>query len=227
MAENSFVEHISLRVAWHDHGWDGTVCADPLGNASCILLKNVGPNRDDSIEASIAGDRMGEEKSGYLPPCISERATFMSPKGQGVVKTHPFGSNRALKALRPTRLPIPAYSAHATPYRWMLREEVNSVTAEREDVYRSELEDLVARAMGWKSPGDWVMHGENQRALFEEFFRTVIPEESLAFFYAKHTPLVDDPQRVLIGAARVLRVELPGYYESEGELPFPSLLWRR
>lgn len=51
----SFVEHLSLRVAWHDSGWNGTVCSDPIANASCILLKNVGPRRDDAIETDLAG----------------------------------------------------------------------------------------------------------------------------------------------------------------------------
>lgn len=221
---SSFVEHISLRVAWHDRGWDGTVCQDPVGNASCILLKNVGPNREDRVELSLAGKGMLAGGS-YIPPCINERATFMAPKPLGVVKTHPFGGNKALRAVRPTRVPMPAYSAHATPYRWMLREEVAAVTAQREDVYRPELEERVDRAMGWKKPGAWVMHAENQTALFEEFFRTVREQSSLAFFYAKHTPLADDPQRVLVGAARVAKVELPGLYDTEGDPAYPSLLW--
>ena len=220
---SSFVEHISLRVAWHDRGWDGTVCQDPVGNASCILLRNVGPKREDSVEVGLAGKGMLD--SSYVPPCINERATFMAPKALGVIKPHPFGNNKALKAVLPTPVPMPPYSAHATPYRWMLREEVASVTAQREDVYRPELEERVDRAMGWKKAGDWVMHAENQSALFEEFFRTVIEGSSLAFFYAKHTPLADDPQRVLIGAARVAKIELPGLYDTDGDPAYPSLLW--
>lgn len=225
MRSTSFVEHISLRVAWHDHGWDGTVCQDPLGNASCILLKNVGPKRDDAVEAAIAGQRMTEAASGYVPPCIYERATFMSHKHLSVLKVHPFASRPGLETVRPTTVPLPAYSAHATPYRWMLRGEVAAVTSGREDVFRPELEERVDRAMGAPKPGSWVMHGENQRALFTEFFRTLVPESSLAFFYAKHTPLADDPQRILLGAARVMKVQLPGLYETAGEPAFPTLLW--
>jgi hypothetical protein len=225
MANTSFVEHVSLRAAWHDHGWNGTVCQDPTGNASCILLKNIGPNRDDSVESTMASRHMAELSGGYVPPCIDERATFMSPKRLGVVRSHPFGGNPALKAIRPTRIPLPAYSAHATPYRWMLRQEVPTALAEREDVFRPVLEEQVDRAMGWRKPGAWVMHGDNQQALFEEFFRTVIPETSLVFFYAKHTPLAEDPQRVLLGAGRVTNIELPGRYDTNGEPAFPAQLW--
>jgi hypothetical protein len=225
MPGTTFVEHVSLRVAWHDHGWDGTICQDPTGNASCILLKNVGPKRDDAIESTTAGQHIAELSSGYVPPCIDERATFMSPKRLAVMRSHPFSRNPALKALRQTRVPLPAYAAHATPYRWMLRKEVPSALAEREDVFRPMLEEQVDRAMGWKKAGDWVMHGDNQRALFEEFFRTVIPDTSLVFFYAKHTPLAEDPQRILLGAARVTKVELPGRYATNGDPAFPSQLW--
>src|SRR3954454_13137124 len=109
----SFVEHISLRVAWHDHGWDGTVCQDPAGNASCILLKNIGPNRQDVVEARLAGKGM-LAGTPYVPPCISERATFMSPKALSIEKEHPFGHNKALKAVRKTVVPMPPFTAHAT-----------------------------------------------------------------------------------------------------------------
>ena len=29
------IEHISVRVPWHDNGWNGTVCRDPRGNGTC------------------------------------------------------------------------------------------------------------------------------------------------------------------------------------------------
>jgi hypothetical protein len=47
------VRHVSVRVPWHDRAWDGHVCDDPLGNSSCLALKLIAENRDDSIEGSI------------------------------------------------------------------------------------------------------------------------------------------------------------------------------
>ena len=43
-------QHISIRVPWHDHGWDGTICQDPAGNNSCLRLKNIYENRDDACK---------------------------------------------------------------------------------------------------------------------------------------------------------------------------------
>lgn len=35
------VQHLSIRVPWHDHGWDGTVCQDPCGNTACLKLNGI------------------------------------------------------------------------------------------------------------------------------------------------------------------------------------------
>jgi hypothetical protein len=71
--------HLSVRVPWHDAGWAGTVCRDPLGNASCVLLKNVSEQRRDMYEAEHAGaplDDLDLTKVG----CVTERGTFLSPR---------------------------------------------------------------------------------------------------------------------------------------------------
>lgn len=48
-------QHISIRVPWHDHDWDGTVCADPTSNNACLRLPNIAKNRDDKAEIAICG----------------------------------------------------------------------------------------------------------------------------------------------------------------------------
>jgi len=224
-SDRRFVEHISLRVPWHDAGWDGTVCRDPHGNGSCVLLKSIGEQRDDRREQQLAGRLIADLRESDRPPCVVERATFMSPHDLTVTKAHPFAYNKALSGLRPTPVALPAYSAHAIPYRWMLREQLGDVLAQRDVAYHQELEDEVDRLMGGKRPSTWVMHGHNQEALFAEFFSAVRADESLAFFYAKHSPLSDDPRRVLVGAARVTGVELPGRYATDGPEQFPTSLW--
>lgn len=30
------INHLSLRIAWHDDGWNGRVCQDPKANIYCI-----------------------------------------------------------------------------------------------------------------------------------------------------------------------------------------------
>ena len=51
------MKHISIRVPWHDTGWDGRVCAAPRLNGACLKLKlkRIAEDRDDDAEESVAG----------------------------------------------------------------------------------------------------------------------------------------------------------------------------
>lgn len=73
------VQHISMRVPWRDEPWNDKVCASPLDNSSCLLLKNIGDKRDDGWEAEVAGTSFAELADPGRLPCLSERGTFMSP----------------------------------------------------------------------------------------------------------------------------------------------------
>jgi hypothetical protein len=52
--------HISIRVPWHDTGWDGRVCAAPRLNGSCLKLKRIAEDRDDTMEESVTAKRLDE-----------------------------------------------------------------------------------------------------------------------------------------------------------------------
>jgi hypothetical protein len=106
----------------------------------------------------------------------------------------------------------------------MSRLGAKEIATDRELGLRSELEETVDAHTSWKDAG-WVMHGDNQQTLLNEFFRTVRPHASLVFFYAKHTPLSDDPRRALIGAAEITRLTPAGRYRTDGHEQFPAQLW--
>ena len=73
----------------------------------------------------------------------------------------------------------------------------------------------------------WVQARENQLALLDAFFSAVQPQVSLCFFYAKATPLCEDPRRVIIGVGRVSRVEpFVEYAHATDEKP-NSVVWER
>ena len=71
--------HIAIRVPWHDQGWTGTVCARPLDNSSCLVLRHIGERRRDEVEARCASRRLDELDQANLPPCVGERVSFMAP----------------------------------------------------------------------------------------------------------------------------------------------------
>ena len=72
------LRHLSIRVPWHDNGWNGTVCADPVNNSSCLRLGNIHERRDDGVEVDLRGSRMDELTRFKQPPCVAERSTFMA-----------------------------------------------------------------------------------------------------------------------------------------------------
>ena len=49
------IQHVTIRVPWHDGGWAGSVCTRPLDNTSCLVLPRIGEGRRDDVEARCAG----------------------------------------------------------------------------------------------------------------------------------------------------------------------------
>lgn len=216
--------HLSVRVPWHDGGWSGSICRAPLGNASCILLTNVGKRREDDFEVAHAGKSLDDIDASHVA-CLRERGTFLSPHPYQLLERHPYEHNSALKGIQPTPLSVPAYGFHSIPYYWMLREQVVNIQRDFDVQYDEALEEEARTALNFTP--EWVMHANNQRALITRFFEEVSPQESLVFFYVKHSPV--DGARVggplLVGAARVTGVELPGPWRTNGRTAFPTHMW--
>lgn len=214
-----------MRVPWRDRPWDQFLCDEPLGNSSCTLLAAIGRNRDDSFEAANAGTSLDSLDQNRLP-CLSERATFMSPLGYTVVKQHPYRHNRALKdKLHDTPVSLPGYAFEAVPFRWMNRESFSEeVGVERVPMFNQAAEEAADAALNYTPP--WVMDGANQRAILDAFFEPVSPGGSLVFAYLKHSPLQEQrTDRLLVGAARVTRVTAPPMWNQSGNPPFSSAMW--
>ncbi len=139
-------------------------------------------------------------------------------------KTHPYSvsSPKTHGHLKQTPIVHPPYSAAVIPYFWMLRENVDALCADLGISY----EDAIEPEMGdWAKT--WVQHGRNHEALLDGFLRHVKPQQSLCFFYAKQTPLTDDPRRVIVGIGRVKSVAAPRSYDMDAGGPFHSMIWDR
>ena len=71
------LKHISIRVPWHDTGWDGRVCAAPRLNGACLKLKGIAEKRDDDAEvAGPLGRAAAWQTCGSSGTC-SERCILM------------------------------------------------------------------------------------------------------------------------------------------------------
>lgn len=221
------VQHLSMRVPWRDRAWDDRVCDSPLGNSSCTLLANIGTRRDDAYELANAGSIITSLETSRLP-CLSERATFMSPNGYRVVKTHPYAQMGSLKGtLHPTPVDVPGFAFEAVPFRWLNRSTLyNELRVDRVRGFNPDAETAADDALGWNKAA-WVMDGENQQAVIREFFDPVAAGDSLVFMYLKHSPFQEGEQtgRLLVGAARIAQVIQPPMWQQSGNPPFNSSMW--
>ena len=228
MGQTYPLRHLSIRVPWHDTGWDGRVCANPTLNGSCLRLKGIGQKRDDVAEQAVAGVSLDVLPREQWPCCVSERASFMAPFELVQSKTHPYSWNKdgGHAHFAPTLLRHPPYSAPAVPFSWMLAESMGQLAAEHAlDVLPDREPDL-----GFKT--QWLQDRDNQQALLDCFCAHIKPKASLVFFYAKHVPFVEDAggRRIIIGVGRVLHVGPCVEYEYDtrdlnGKLR--SVLWER
>ena len=213
------IQHLSIRVPWHDHGWDGTVCADPESNNACLRLKNIYENRDDKAEAAICGQCMAEHAESLS--CIGEGACFMSP--QEIVRTteHPYKkSNPATHGhFLPTDVVYPPYSFPARPFAWLMRDQINEVKETYDIDYRQDREPVL------KFKTIWVQDADNQKAIFDYFYGDVVEDESLCIAYAKQVPFVEDSRRVVIGIGHVKKIIPAIEHEHTDTGSLRSMIW--
>ncbi len=216
--------HITIRVPWHDQGWAGTVCRDPRANTQCLVLARIGNSKNDQEEERVASKKLAVLPVEQHPPCVDEHGTFMDGHGLTLSKRHPYATiyPKSYGVFAETPLEILPWSAAAVPFRWMLR---NEVEGEGEYVgkatrlqlgYEPALEGKLARLVkdedGRDLKSQFIQHFENQRVMLDTFFGALESETSLCFFYAKRTPLAEDPRRVIVAVGRVRRVASPTEY---------------
>ncbi|MFF7251177.1 AAA family ATPase [Embleya sp. NPDC008237] len=220
----AFVRHLSVRVPWHDSGWAGNICSDPAANSSCVLLKNIGEKRRDDLEIAHSGAQF-QQLPGGLPPCVGENGGFLSPRPHTLLRSHPYAHTQALKNVVDTSAPVPPWSVHAVPFFWLNHENLVTEVLPQQPVddFLPHREEQVREQLRFQPA--WVMHGDNQKAVIDAFFQNVTPHESLVFIYVKHSPFDDQPRRMLIGAATVEAVTLPGRWHTDGPTAFPNHMW--
>ncbi len=222
------LRHISVRVPWHDASWNGTICNDPVNNGSCLRLGNIHERRNDEVEVKITGRRIDELHPAEVPPCLAERATFMADFPITRTIQHPyFKTSSVHKHYRPTPVELPAFTAGAVPFRWMLRTEALEIADALDVVFHDEAEMAVREVMQFDST--WVQDVNNQTRMLDAFFSAIEPQRSLAFFYAKEVPHTEQAGRVLVGVGWVTNYgpAIEYDYDPDEDHPTRSMIWER
>lgn len=221
------LKHLSIRVPWHDNGWNGTICKHPSTNNACLALKNCALNRDDKNEDKNALKSIEDLEQDDFPVCVGERATFMAPFSFTKNLYHPYVDiyPNSHGHLEKTPLRFPAYSANSVPYRWMSKKSNEMFIENFElDYDESREPDLINKYKGNKERSKWVQQSENQKALLNGFYEHFENNSSLVFFYAKQVPFVEESGRVLIGVGRIKDI-LPSEPYKGSNSKFSASYW--
>jgi hypothetical protein len=233
------LRHLSVRVPWHDAGWDGTVCRAPRQNSSCLALNRIGATRKDAVEANYAGQRLDDIPFDDVPPCFAERVNFLSAKPERRLARHAYSrTSEHHKHISDTPFHHPAFSAAATPFGWLLKdrawgEEWKKGKIDPQSLVErygiDALPDYEPDEPDWLHDRPWIQGEANQKALLNAFFGALEPQRSLIFVYAKRTPLIDDDQWMIVGVGRVTSIgELQEWdYETRNKGGLRSYLWER
>lgn len=223
------IQHLTIRVPWHDNSWQGTFCNNPCANTSCTILPRIATGRNDAYESDP--ERTGKSIEGLrkeqMPPCVDEHGTIMAPFPLSMSKKHPYAERATVTHghFADTLYTIRPFSVAAIPFRWMLREQVEGndkkgIKGKAEslqiDYQASREPDLTLNKYWDTDKKTWLQEGTNQRIMLDTFFSAAKPEQSLVFFYAKRTPLVEDARRVIVGVGRVKSVGAPTEYRYTG-----------
>ncbi|HUW12522.1 MAG TPA: ATP-dependent RecD-like DNA helicase [Anaerolineae bacterium] len=216
--------HLTIRVAWHDDRWNGTICRMPSFNPFCTALDRIRASRDDSKEDGLAGREWADLDARDLPPCKAEGAAFMTPRPWLRLFDHPYQSLPKTRDthghLRPTSFTVPPYSTFAVPFWWMNRD------------HQDEIDESVPEALPPDElspfPSAWVFSSARQEALVQLVFKRVEIGKSLAFFYTKEGhPLGDEIRRLVVGLGTITAVGRPWYYETSDQTRPTYLIWDR
>lgn len=217
-------QHISIRVPWHDNGWNGTVCKEPSLNNSCLRLSNIGENKQDKNETSLCGKCMQGIEEQLC--CIGEGAAFMSDTDLYRETKHPYvySSPATHGHFTDTTIKYPKYSFPARPFAWLMKEKDKQNHIKMLiDRYGVDYKESREPKLNWNSI--WIQEAQNQQAIFDTFYGDIIPNESLVVAYAKQVPFVEDQRRVIIGMGHITAIDSVVEHNRSNKEGMRSLTW--
>jgi len=219
------LRHLSIRVPWHDNGWNGTICKNPDLNESCLILPRIAEEKDEESEERLKGKSLDNLRQEEYPCCVIERSTFMAPFPFSMEMEHPYTKYDIFKDTHghfdKTNLYFPKYSAVSVPFAWMLKEEA----IKKADYYDIGFDIEIEPDLSYET--SWIQEYHNQKALLDCFYGHIQEEESLCFFYAKRVPFYEGSGRVLIGVGEVKKISDSVEYKYKSEGGLRSMLWER
>ena len=184
--------HLSLRLPWHDRGWDGHVCDNPVANVYCsgeygLKAHGIREKKVDAEEDAIKCrpvESLGE--AGYHPPCLRTIQTFGGRKPLDFVNEPKDFLNTEKVRIMPIPEKVPCCCSGTWPY--------DQVFRRAEDAPEDTPDELIER-----------FDPEEAIANIDEIFGQFKAGKSLAFYYLNYDNPLNSERRkyVLVGAAEI------------------------
>lgn len=211
------IKHLSIRVAWHDNKWNGTICRKPNSNGFCTQLPRIYEEKTDGEEANKP---WWDIKPIELPPCKAEGGAFMNPKAYKRSFKHPYKEYEKANHshLERTEFEVLPYSVFSVPFWWMLINNQKSLNEEYPELPYNQFPNFNTA---------WVYDEKRQHAILDLFFNPIVKNKSLVVFYSKSgNPVDEECRRLLIGIGTVKDKTGTLHYNKKGTGPdYP--LWDR
>ena len=178
-------KHISIRLAWHDSGWNGCICRDPKANTYCVgqysyQREQIVRDRNLAWEQPLAGQPCSSVDG--IPPCIHSINAFGPDELEAYVPPPSwFRDDTQDKTWK-----LSPYTVSTWPYEEMYRDEVLNPKGIRPKYNPAE-----------------------RRKRANQFFDEIMPDRSLVFYYANYSnPFSENDQHfyVVAGVGRVKAV---------------------
>lgn len=184
--------HMSIRLAWHNDGWNGHICKNPCENTYCIGRNSypgdlIAGTRSLEFEATHAGEPCSDH------PCrtacgLSVNAFGKNPISVNIDIPSFWGKNSA----EGIKLKLPPYTACTWCY---------------EEMYN----DSVSAEVGSRQKYDYKKRLEGAQRYFSKFE----PGKSLVFYYAGYSnPFSENEEKnyVVVGVSRVKDIGQQYFY---------------
>ena len=198
--------HLTLRLAWHNDGWNGRVCQKPAKNTYCVGCSSypgelIREQRDLTWEKKHAGELFKDLDKPAA--CMYSGSTFSEHPSDVLADPPEFFKDDT----QTKQWTIPAATACTWPYDAMYNKD--------------DIRD-----------GNRYDYGKRLK-YSEEHFSEIEPHKSLVFYYTNYSNPVSDNENscyLLVGVARIKEVGPTMYYDgcSEGTLErYKGFIWQR
>jgi len=184
--------HLSLRLPWHDRGWDGHVCDNPVANVYCsgeygLKAHGIRDKKVDAEEAVIKCRPVESlDEGAYHPPCLRTIQTFGGRKPLGFLNEPKEFLNTEKVRITPIPEKIPCCCSGTWPY--------DKVFRQAEDAPDD-------------TPDEFLKRYDPEEAVYniKEIFGELKFGKSIGFYYLNYDNPLNSERRkyVLVGAAEI------------------------